>query len=325
MVHEALIKGWECLRLWMEANREFRTWQERLRASMRQWEATGKDEGALLRGVPLFEAQKWQQKRSDELTKEEQNFIWASVVLRDREKQERERLQLGQIEALGYYSQELFSRGQELDALILSLQVGQQLTRQKVGSQIRSRVVAELRQMLYKVKERNRLQGHNNWVNSVCFSPDGKTIASGSDDKTIKLWSLDGYLLHTLTGHGSRVNKVVFSPDGKTIASGSEDTTLKLWSLNGHLLHTLTGHKDDIWGISFNPDGKTIATASDDQTVKLWSLDGQLLYTLIGHQDWVRGVSFTPMTARPFATASRDKTIKALDLGWTVTLHPNWT
>ncbi|MEI2579535.1 WD40 repeat domain-containing protein, partial [Scytonema sp. PRP1] len=74
--------------------------------------------------------------------------------------------------------------------------------------------------------------GHSNSVFSVVFSPDGKTIATGSCDNTVKLWNLNGQDLQTFKGHSNSVTSVVFSPDGKTIATGSEDNTVKLWNLD---------------------------------------------------------------------------------------------
>jgi len=77
------------------------------------------------------------------------------------------------------------------------------------------------------------LEGHTDWVNSVSFSPDGRLLASGSWDKTIKLWEVaTGQEVRTIKGHTSGVLSVAFSPDGRLLASGSDDNTIKLWDIS---------------------------------------------------------------------------------------------
>ena len=73
------------------------------------------------------------------------------------------------------------------------------------------------------------LEGHTDDINSVAFSPDGQTLASGSGDDTIRLWNTNtGELIETFEGHTARVTSVAFSPDGQTLASGSGDDTIRL-------------------------------------------------------------------------------------------------
>ncbi len=156
------------------------------------------------------------------------------------------------------------------------------------------------------------LEGHTYSVYSVAFSPDGKRLATGSDDKSAKIWDLDsGKALTTLEGHTSAVWSVAFSPDGKRLATGSLDKSAKIWDLDsGKALTTLEGHTKSVQSVAFSPDGKRLATGSADNSAKIWDLDsGKALTTLEGHTNSVTSVAFSPDGKR-LATGSADNSAK---------------
>ena len=123
-------------------------------------------------------------------------------------------------------------------------------------------------------RQLQQLQGHEDHVRSVAFSPDGLKIISGSDDKTIRIWdaSTGVEMLPPFQGHEHYVSSVAFSPDGSKIISGSLDKTIRIWdaSTGVEMLPPLQGHEHYVSSVAFSPDGSKIISGSDDKTIRIW-------------------------------------------------------
>ncbi|WP_413168085.1 WD40 repeat domain-containing protein [Capilliphycus salinus ALCB114379] len=130
------------------------------------------------------------------------------------------------------------------------------------------------------------LTGHLDSVKSVSFSPDNRTLASGSFDKTIRLWNLETQTeMARLQGHFGWIMAIAFKPNNCILASGSFDRTIKLWNLKTHReITTLGRHSGLILSVAFSPDGHLLASGSFDNTIKLWNLETRTkIITLRGH------------------------------------------
>jgi hypothetical protein len=146
-------------------------------------------------------------------------------------------------------------------------------------------------------RELQVMAGHNTPPTALAVTPDGSLIASGANDRTIRLWQVaDGQQRTLLKGHESGVAALDFSPDGTLLASAGLDDTVRLWSVaDGMLLRTLLGHTAPVRAVAFSPDGALLASAGNDGSVRLWSVaDGTLLQTLPAHDGEVRAIGFTP-------------------------------
>ncbi|RDK41662.1 WD40 repeat-like protein [Aspergillus phoenicis ATCC 13157] len=162
--------------------------------------------------------------------------------------------------------------------------------------------------------ELETIEGHRGLpVRSVTFSPNGRWLASGADDRTIKLWdTTTGTLQYNLVGHSKPVLSVAFSPNGQWLASSSDDKTVKLWDLVTDSYRTLEGHEGPVSSVAISADGQLLASSSADDTVRVWNLTTGSHMTLKGHRRHVRSIALS-RDGRWLASGSDDQTIKIWD------------
>lgn len=121
------------------------------------------------------------------------------------------------------------------------------------------------------------LKGHHNTVWRVVFSPDGRTVATASDDKTVRLWDVATGGTRRILRHQAQVQSVAFSQDSRLVASG-DGNVVKLWdAASGHVLCSLRGHTAFINAVAFAPHGRLLASGSDDGSIKVWDIEHQML------------------------------------------------
>lgn len=307
VVHEALICNWGELRGWMDTDRVFRVWQERLRVAKEQWKAIDKDSGSLLRGAALAEAQERLKERPEDLGAEAE-FIKLSIEEKERIEKEKEnrkksiivffsvflvgilgllgfasfqwrQAKINQAKFIARYSLSLFSEDKELESAVEAIRAG------KILQQVNSKdpeVTSALILNLYKGREINRLEKHKDWVYSVKFSPNGQYLASGSGDDTIKIWKTTTSEEYKTFNAYDDIWSVDFSPDSTLLVSGGREEIVRIWDVQtGKVIDKFEDHDATIRVVKFSPNGSNIASGSYDSTVKLWNInESRLISTL---------------------------------------------
>ncbi|MFO0807852.1 MAG: protein kinase [Gemmataceae bacterium] len=162
-------------------------------------------------------------------------------------------------------------------------------------------------------REAITLRGHAKGVDGIQFSPDGRRIVSGSQDRSIKVWDVaGGKELRTYRGHTATVNGVSVSPDGRLLASAGADRTIKLWDMTADP-EAAALKLPEVRYLHFSPDGRRLAATSSEATIRVWdAATNREVLVLRGHTTTVNGVCFSP-DGRRLASASSDGTVKIWD------------
>lgn len=290
LAHEALIARWDRLREWVEADRAFRSWQERLRTALAQWEASSRDQRALLGGLPLAEAEQWLVDRLTDIPGAEQDFIRASRI---RHRRAVRRLQaltasvtvlLLVAVTLGFYqwqanrrstSQVLAERARDrTDQPDLSILFS--MTALQISDTPEARSSLLERYMEYRDVDA-LLAGHSGPVAQFVVSRDGRMLASVDIGGNVRLWDLTqvrppGVPLGSPTDTTGETVALTFSPDGQTLVTGSQRGVITFWNIatptrSGPTIRSPDG--DEISQLTFSPDGQTLASvnAFDDEVI----------------------------------------------------------
>ncbi len=322
IAHEALIRRWEVLRAWLQANREGLRMQRRLSTAAEEWLNAGRDPSFLASGVRLDQFEVWAAETDLAQTADERAYLEASLARRAEERAQ-EAARRAREAALERRSRQFLRAlvvvlaAATLGALALTgvalnqSQIAERNAATAAAAEAEAVVQAELAATAAAVAEANAAEAR-----SLAFASGAQLALSGRNTdlalalalaanragqptlSTLRTLAEAAYapgVRRVFTGHTDRVTSVAVSPDGQRALSGSRDSRVILWDVgSGQPIRQLEGHGDWVWDVAFSPDGRRAASASEDRTLILWdTAAGALVRRLEAHQGPVRSVVFS--------------------------------
>ena len=316
VAHEALLREWQRVKEWLTENREFLRMRDRLDLSLKLWLSRGKQKDDLLGpGLHLAEGEKLVKDFGPSLSREQSDYISASIAERNRRKQAQERIRYAVMAAITVLAvvagfQWLRAERQRQSAA-QAFKSEAQVTA-KLHEQLRQASWASFNQAERQFQLGEWQEGIALLARAIKFDPQNQVASERFFHELIVHRAKALPPLIASFEHQDLVFQAAFSPDAARILTASWDKTAKLWNAASSELIASFAHQDRLWHAEFSPNGAWILTASADNTAKLWDAASGELIASFDHQDAVTDAAFSPDGAR-ILTASWDKTVKLWD------------
>ncbi|SMC94737.1 FOG: WD40 repeat [Lentzea albidocapillata] len=340
IAHEALIRAWPRLHGWLHEDRESLRLHRRLTVATDAWESEGKDSSALYRGTRLAMTVEWAAGNDDALAPRERSFLEASrsAEIAGSRRLRRLVVLLSVVSLLAVTSTFVAASAQrraadQRNAVRAQVVAGEAAALYPSNPQLAVQLALAAHRLAPSGHTRDGLLStlplsvvrQDDEILAVALSPDGQTMATGSDDSTARLWNVTDprkpLEIATLSGHTEPIYTVAFSPDGGTLATAGFDRGVQLWNItdlrNPVQIAVLTGHTENVHAVEFSPDGRTLASAGWDRAVRLWDVTNPRQHTEAAVIDGFAGVlydvRFSP-DGRTLAVAGDKSAIRLFDV-----------
>ena len=330
VAHEALLREWQRVKEWLAENREFLRMRDRLDSSLKLWLSRGKQTDDLLEpGLHLAEGEKLVKDFGPSLSREQTDYIYASIAERNRRKQAQARIRYAVMAAIsvlaiiaGFQWLQAERHRQSAEKNAALAQAEEARTKQALASEaeVAGKLHDQLRQASWaSFNQAERQFQFGEWregiallARAIKFDPSNQVAAERFFHEQIVHREKALPLPIASFNHQDVVVDATFSPDGARILTASKDKTAKLWDAASGKLIASFDHQGSVLRGAFSPDGTRILTASVDQTAKLWDAASGKPIASFAHQDWIWHGAFSPDGTR-ILTASADHSAKLWD------------